>query len=194
MTKRRVFTIGSGFSMLLCLGIIALWVRSVYYFDDFGSFSPRRYWHVTSVQGQVCFRYLTSGSDLWESRTEVVSGNLKRVKYNLGQFNWRLLGVGYSNRAVPSRSGPLSGQMVLVPHWLLALAAAVLPIMWFKGWRGRRLADHRATEGLCRKCGYDLRATPDRCPECGRQTHRISLLRVLWDRLLDRRVHKISSA
>ena len=55
---------------------------------------------------------------------------------------------------------------VTVPYWSLAIPLAVLPVFVPLGRRYGRRA-HRRRNGLCLRCGYDLRATPGACPECG---------------------------
>jgi hypothetical protein len=54
--------------------------------------------------------------------------------------------------------------VVVFPAWLPTAVFAALPLVRGALFVRRR---RRVREGCCRKCGYDLRATPDRCPECG---------------------------
>jgi hypothetical protein len=61
--------------------------------------------------------------------------------------------------------GGLSSSSVVITYWPIAVLLSALPalraiaLFWHTG---------RARRGVCPDCGYDLRATPDRCPECGR--------------------------
>ena len=53
------------------------------------------------------------------------------------------------------------------PLWLV-IPTAILPSLWFLRWLRRFNRANRVAMDLCPDCGYDLRGTKDRCPECGR--------------------------
>jgi hypothetical protein len=54
---------------------------------------------------------------------------------------------------------------VVVPYWAIAVAFCMLPGIVFLRFVGR---GRHFRAGVCPSCGYDLRATPHRCPECGK--------------------------
>jgi hypothetical protein len=54
----------------------------------------------------------------------------------------------------------------VAPSWLVALMAGTLPAVSLVRLHLLR-RKRRPRVGVCRRCGYDLRATPERCPECG---------------------------
>src|SRR5205814_140843 len=55
-----------------------------------------------------------------------------------------------------------------VPVGCLLLLPTAWPTTLAWHYRQRRVLLRRLAAGQCVACGYDLRATPDRCPECGR--------------------------
>lgn len=163
-------------SLLLCVTTVGLWVRSYFVFDavnyvSWDFFYPAR---VTSLHGHFAFVTLdmqvqpdTRGWSYENKRanTNEISDFLLLTDFfkltrnlRIGIFKWLSGEI---------RDGKTVGASVLViPHATMTATFAVFPLTWLiKLIRTRRRA--RVRSGNCLECGYDLRATPDRCPECG---------------------------
>jgi hypothetical protein len=65
---------------------------------------------------------------------------------------------------VSSVGYPFHSTRVEVPLWAPVAMTALLPLAWLIATVRRA---RRRKAGHCKACGYDLRATPGRCPECG---------------------------
>lgn len=161
---RHLFTLCSALSLMLCVTMAVLWVWS-YWREQTVSWENRTYSHdVTSAWGMVRFTY---GMPI------DLNGHPGRTGWDFGSFPagpraaamWvdarHPTCTGFGGFAYCVASWP---KTFFVPHWFFALATALLPavkaIHVWTSWRRLQL-------GLCRRCGYDLRASPDRCSECG---------------------------
>jgi hypothetical protein len=184
---RRLFTFFSALSLLLCVAVCALWVRSYWRVDQVhrrNDWAEGLVWvHVdlvcTSEQGFLVINYYAArqtltqpqigdraeavasapGEPIWTSgRPSATVGGTKEAGGSPFYFSW-------TGGGPPQGSLQAWVRILVAPHVAVATVLAVAPsVCLLRGWR--RLRYTRA--GRCPSCGYDLRATPERCPECGR--------------------------
>jgi hypothetical protein len=60
---------------------------------------------------------------------------------------------------------------IFAPWWLIIASLSVLLTLAGRDVRAGLIILRRNAGRLCGHCGYDLRATPERCPECGATPH-----------------------
>lgn len=133
--------------IIVATSTLAVWIRSYFAADSLGYYRVPGVCGVVSVRGGIVLHWNSYG--YLDRRPEFYLLNHSVAHW--GEDRTFLFG---SNR------DDLEGGWVQFPHWLICVATGVVAVPL---WRRSR----RFPAGHCAACGYDLRATPERCPECG---------------------------
>jgi hypothetical protein len=179
-------------AFLLFVLTLALWLRSFVVTTSFDFSLHRRSFRASAAHGGVS---ITNAPELesWDEtygdltfRLMLAKDHCIRVQSDINYFEahreepraaelpklWRDFQEGVTRyRALLQRSrSPAPPQPASMSHSLpfafpcALLLTAALPSAVVLRWRTNR---RRRRFGACFNCGYDLRATPDLCPECG---------------------------
>jgi hypothetical protein len=154
----RLFKFAAIGSLATAIAIAGIWGRSVFRKDHIGIVATHWTASVTSADGLVWVGYGTSpipaSSEEWRFSSEPITATdvrLQEFGYQEDVFN------------LP-KGGTARIHQWWFPYWMGMLIAAGVPGAYAVK---QRVASGRKAGTTCRLCGYDLRATPDRCPECG---------------------------
>jgi hypothetical protein len=197
---RWLVRIGLALSLVLAVGTGVLWLRSSHHpdvvwkhrADNEGQGVRYGFVGIASTYGDLHFFSGSRHYDGW--LWSVVYENSGRPMPQMEE-GWRL-GLGrehtrgpWDNGLFPAEASAFIGigrlRLVARPQyvdsydmtlWIIPLVYLLTlfslpPVLWLTlaARRGMRRRG-RQRRGQCLDCGYDLRATPGRCPECGRES------------------------
>ena len=168
----RLHTIAAITLLLVAAATVVLWVRS-YWVSDWvlllHRHAPSRITTVgvATFRGEVAAYYGgPNGSDYGDPRDTLVQYNPQPIR-DIMIWPYRNRPEGIERRWLGFGVEVNERQRyyeLVVPGWFVVGATLALGLLVLR--RARRL--RRAGRiGLCPRCGYDVRATPERCPECG---------------------------
>jgi hypothetical protein len=184
-------------SLLLCLGAAILWPVS--HTTTQQAYAAAGNWLLLTYSSEGKFQLMVArgwpgavGAHAYSAPNTSTLGefipyfhqyHLQTDKYPLTIEHWHgtvALGLDSKGKAVgmdafnadsKASTVPLQLQRLKMSFATATVLFALLPAGWFTVWCIRVYRRrHRHLEGHCQNCGYDLRATPDRCPECGRES------------------------
>ena len=158
---RRLLNLLTALSLLLFVAVCVLWVRSYWIGSVFGYRAPPSggvygNCYLASYDGRLAY------SRLLKTQADGQVG-LYANDYPLApDYEMDVGFAGFGYRSLNHRTFTLKEWRL--PYWAPATLLAVPPAVALLR---RRKSRRDRTLNLCPSCGYDLRATPDRCPECG---------------------------
>jgi hypothetical protein len=170
---RILLTAATAVLLVLGVAVVALWVRSYWCRDGVGiEHNAPNFWRIevtSAPQGCVTIVYHSASfpprpgaRERWYFK-RTTSPPVARwdLLFSRRPVRWEFAGFVYA--APPSPRGERF-RILTFPLWFASAVLAAPLALAIRLIKRKRAAK----SGRCLSCGYDLRATPDRCPECGR--------------------------